>query len=98
MQPQKAIFVKYEFWYHYTNQLKKLGAESYVIAAKFREKQIFFKWYGGIMRKLLKLYTCICVQDEKSKKLLETINVNNVQITGDTRFDRVLQTKRSILK
>ena len=94
IQPQKAIFVKYEFWYHYTNQLKKLGAESYVIAAKFREKQIFFKWYGGIMRKLLKLYTCICVQDEKSKKLLEKIHVNNVQITGDTRFDRVLQTKK----
>jgi len=69
VRPEKAIFVKYEFWYHYTNQLKKIGTDTYVIAAKFREKQIFFKWYGGIMRKLLTLYTCICVQDEKSKNL-----------------------------
>lgn len=96
VQPVKAIFVKYEFWYHYTNQLKKIGAETYVIAAKFREKQIFFKWYGGVMRKLLRLYTCICVQDDKSKERLSQINVNNVKVTGDTRFDRVLQTKCDI--
>ena len=95
---QKAIFIKYDFWYHYTYQLTQKGVNTYVVAAKFRKNQIFFKWYGGFMRRLLKLYTCICVQDEDSKTLLHNIGVNNVAVTGDTRFDRVLQTKKEDVK
>lgn len=98
IKPEKVVFVKYEFWYHYTNQLKKIGAEVFVISAKFREKQIFFKWYGGVMRKLLSLYTCICVQDEKSQILLKNIGINNTKVTGDTRFDRVLKIKEEPFK
>ena len=37
VQPQKAIFIKYEFWYNYLNQLGKRGIKTYIVSAIFRE-------------------------------------------------------------
>lgn len=90
VQPKKVVFIKYEFWYNFVNRLHKQGIPVYMVSAVFRPSQIFFKWYGGIMRRLLRYYECICVQDEASEALLKSINVTKVQVCGDTRFDRVL--------
>lgn len=89
VKPQKVIFVKYEFWFNYLNQLKKNNIPVYLISAIFRKEQIFFKWYGGWYRNILNFFTEIFVQNEESKLLLNAINVNNVTVAGDTRFDRV---------
>lgn len=93
VQPKIAIFIKYEFWYNFVNQLHKRNIPTYMVSAIFRPKQIFFKWYGFPIRNILNKYTCICVQDENSKELLSTINANNVTVCGDTRFDRVIDIK-----
>lgn len=93
---RKTIFIKYEFWYNYTAELRKKGTETYVVAAKFRKNQYFFKWYGSFMRNLLKMYTCLCVQDKKSENILKVYGINNVKITGDTRFDRVIEIKNEL--
>ncbi|WP_029903213.1 3-deoxy-D-manno-octulosonic acid transferase [Prevotella sp. 10(H)] len=94
VQPEMAIFIKYEFWYNFVNTLYKKGIPVYMVSAIFRSSQIFFKWYGMDMRKLLKKYTCICVQDTVSAELLKGINVTNVAVCGDTRFDRVLDIQK----
>ncbi|WP_368666904.1 3-deoxy-D-manno-octulosonic acid transferase [Dysgonomonas sp. 511] len=91
---KKAIFIKYEFWYNFVNLLKKNDIPVFMISAIFRPSQIFFKWYGGVMRKLLGYYNYICVQDENSKQLLASINITNVKVCGDTRFDRVLDVRK----
>lgn len=91
INPKAAIFVKYEFWYHYLKTLHKNHVPTYVISAIFRPNQVFFKWYGGLFRGMLKNYKQIFVQNQKSKDLLSTINVHNVTISGDTRFDRVAE-------
>jgi len=96
IQPKKVVFIKYEFWYNFVSRLHKQGIPVYMVSAIFRPSQIFFKWYGGIMRKLLRYYECICVQDENSKKLLNSINVVNVKVCGDTRFDRVLDIQKQV--
>ncbi len=88
--PIAAIFVKYEFWYFYLNQLKKRQIPTYVISAIFRNDQVFFKFYGGWYRKFLFHFQHLFVQNEKSKELLASIGVNNVTVAGDTRFDRVI--------
>lgn len=89
--PDIAIFVKYEFWYNYINQLRKSNIPTYMVSAIFRPNQIFFRWYGKGYRKILHFYKCICVQDENSRNLLSNIGVDdNVKVCGDTRFDRVL--------
>lgn len=88
--PDIAIFIKYEIWPNYLLELKKNDIPTFLISALFKENQIYFKWYGGFMRKAMTQFTHIFVQNEKSKKLLSSFgNLTNVTIAGDTRFDRV---------
>lgn len=89
VKPEIAIFVKYEFWPNYLLELNKRNIPTFLISALFRKKQVFFKPHGFWMRKVLKTFTHIFVQDEKSKQLLDGIQVTNVSISGDTRYDRV---------
>jgi len=89
VNPVAVIFTKYEYWYHYFNQLHQQQVPLYVISAIFRPQQIFFKWYGTLHRKMLIKATRLFVQDENSKQLLNTIGITNTLVSGDTRFDRV---------
>ncbi len=91
VHPELVVFVKYEFWPNYLAELKKRSIHTISISTIFRSSQAFFKPYGGWMRKSLFAFNHIFVQDEGSKKLLESINYANVTISGDTRFDRVLE-------
>ena len=89
IKPTIAVFTKYEYWYHYFNQLHKKHVPLYLISGIFRPGQVFFKWYGGMHRRMLKLVTWFFVQDIPSKHLLHDRGITNVTISGDTRFDRV---------
>ncbi len=89
VQPERAIFIKYEFWPAYLRELKKRNIPTYSVASIFRPSQLFFKPWGGWYRKLLHCFTHLCVQDEASKTLLAKYKINNVTVVGDPRFDRV---------
>ncbi|MDE6266887.1 MAG: 3-deoxy-D-manno-octulosonic acid transferase [Muribaculaceae bacterium] len=91
VDPSMAIFVKYEFWGNYIEQLHERDIPVYLISAIFRKGQIFFRPWGGFMRHILTLYRHIYVQDENSAKLLASVGVTNVTVAGDTRFDRVTE-------
>ncbi len=90
IHPEMVFFIKYEFWPNYLNELKKSNVTTYLISGIFRENQAFFKWYGGFYRKALKTFEYFFVQNESSKKLLQSLGFQNVKISGDTRFDRVV--------
>lgn len=89
VDPDIAVFIKYEFWINYLLALKRNGTKTFIISAIFRPSQPFFKWYGGLMRRALGAFTHIFVQDTASKELLESIMPGRVSVAGDTRFDRV---------
>jgi len=89
IDPKMVFFIKYEFWYHYLNQLRKKEIPTYIFSTIFRPKQMFFKPYGGLYRKILMAFTHFFVQNEESMKLLKGIGFENVSLAGDTRFDRV---------
>ncbi|WP_370397906.1 3-deoxy-D-manno-octulosonic acid transferase [Tenacibaculum dicentrarchi] len=89
IHPEIAIIIKYEFWPNLLSEVKKQGINTILISGIFREKQSFFKWYGGFMRNKLKAFNHFYVQNEASKKLLSSIGFQNTTIAGDTRFDRV---------
>ena len=91
VKPIMAIFIKYEFWMNYLNQLKRLQIPTYIISAVFRPSQVFFRWYGYRYRKILNNYDWFFVQDQQSLDLLKRFNHSNASITGDTRFDRVYE-------
>ena len=90
VRPDLVFFIKYEYWPNYLNELNKLNINTYLISGIFRENQVFFKWYGGFYRNALKTFDYFFVQNENSKKLLQSHGFNNVIISGDTRFDRVV--------
>lgn len=87
--PDIAIFVKYEFWPNILRVLKEKSIETILVSGIFREDQLFFKPYGGWMKKSLGSFSHFFVQNKRSKTLLENIGITNVSISGDTRFDRV---------
>lgn len=91
VNPRVAIFIKYEFWFNYLRLLRKSGVPTFVISANFRPDQHFFKWYGDWSRTALEHLTHLFVQNESSLELLSFIGVNNVTVSGDTRFDRVME-------
>jgi 3-deoxy-D-manno-octulosonic-acid transferase len=90
VHPELVFFIKYEFWPNYLNELNNLDIKTYLISGIFRENQAFFSWYGGFYRNALTTFDYFFVQNESSKKLLQSIGYNNVKVSGDTRFDRVV--------
>lgn len=94
-KPDLAIFIKYEFWYHYTFQLKKSGACIISASCILRPGQIFFKRYGGLFRSLLQNFNFFFTQNNETKNLLSTLGIENCRVAGDTRFDRVMEIIRS---
>lgn len=89
VEPEVALFIKYEIWPNYLNELKKRKIPTLLVSAIFSKKQIFFSLFGGFMRSSLKTFSHFFVQDSNSKALLESIGHSNISISGDTRFDRV---------
>ena len=91
VNPCMAFFIKYEFWKNYLDELHKRRIPVYSVSSIFRRGQVFFKWYGGTYRNVLRNFDHIFVQNERSKRYLSKIGINRVTVVGDTRFDRVLQ-------
>ncbi len=88
--PKEVFFVKYEFWYNHLKAAKNAGAKIYGVSSLFRPTHRFFSWYGGFFRKALHLFDQFFTQDERSKNLLNSIGIHHVQVTGDTRYDRMI--------
>lgn len=95
VRPVMAFFIKYEFWSNFLHILKHRNIPTYSVSSIFREDQVFFKWYGRNYAGVLKCFTRFFVQNEESKRLLEGIGIKDVDVVGDTRFDRVLQIKEA---
>jgi len=91
VHPKIAVFVKYEFWPNILDELQKQKIETILISGIFRREQSFFKSYGSWMRKSLKAFSHFFVQNKTSKDLLYSIGLENVTVSGDTRFDRVYE-------
>ena len=93
VNPYMTFFVKYEFWYNYLIALK--GKRVFQVSLIMRPNQYFFKPYGKWFAKRLDVFEHFFVQNEQTKDLLNSIGYKNVTISGDTRFDRVIQISRN---
>lgn len=90
IDPELVIFVKYESWYYYLNELKRRKIPTLLVSAIFKPEQNFFGPFGRFLRSMLDHYTHIFVQDSNSLDLLKKFGVRTpCSIAGDTRFDRV---------
>ncbi|MEZ4938940.1 MAG: glycosyltransferase N-terminal domain-containing protein [Crocinitomicaceae bacterium] len=92
LNPDLVVFVKYEFWANHVFEIAKRNIPLYCISGLFRENQIYFRY--RFFASVLKCFDHFFVQDEKSSKLLAQIDLKQVSVTGDTRFDRVTEGAR----
>ena len=96
VKPELVLWVKYDYWYYYLVELKKRNIPTLLISGVFRKDQPFFRWYGRLHRYMLECFTHLFVQTEDSKKLLAKLGLtDNVTVSGDTRFDRVIGIARN---
>ena len=95
VRPAMAFFVKYEFWYNYLHILNHRGVPTYSVSSIFRPGQIFFRPYGRQYGRVLRCFSRFFVQNEESSQLLSSIGIDQVEVVGDTRFDRVLQVREA---
>ena len=94
-RPKIGIFVKYEFWANYILVAKKQNIKLVSIATILRKNQIYFKAYGSFFRSILQSIDYFFVQNDATKTLLNSIEIENIEVVGDTRFDNVLANKRN---
>lgn len=92
VQPSLVLFVKYEFWFYYLDEIKQRNIPLLLVSGIFRPDQPFFKWYGGFHKKMLQKFTHLFLQNQYAFDLLSQLNITDAfSVAGDTRFDRVLQ-------
>lgn len=89
LRPEMLVLVKYEYWYNLLKQLEKRQIPVVVISAVIKEKSLFFKSWGKWFREIMLGIDHFFVQEENSKLLLNSIGIDQVTVSGDTRFDRV---------
>ncbi len=94
--PNRIFFIKYEFWFNYIFEAKKRNIPLYSVSCILRPSHIYFKWFGGFFRKGLNCFTLFFVQNSETKILLQEINIHQVSLTGDTRFDKVIENKQLV--
>lgn len=98
LKPEKVFFIKYEYWYNYIDELWKQKIPLFIVSAIFRQKQIFFKPYGLWFRKQLEKIQCFFTQNQESIDLLESVGIKTAILSGDTRFDRVVEVAKNPLR
>ena len=91
VNPKLVIFVKYEFWFNYIDEIYKQKIPLIFVSVIFRKSQHFFKFWGSWFVGQLNKITFLFVQNTESVELLDTIGINHAEVSGDTRFDRVIQ-------
>ncbi len=90
VNPSLVLWIKYDYWYNYLHELKRRNVPVLLVSAIFQKSNSFFRWYGQLYRQMLHFFSWLFVQDESSEKRLRSIGINNVSVSGDTRFDRVI--------
>ncbi len=95
VKPTLVLWIKYEYWFYHFRQISRAGIPFLLVSAIFRKKQLFFRWYGALHREMLQAFTHLFVQNTESGQLLQLLGfTEKVSVSGDTRFDRVLEIAR----
>ncbi|MFN4082909.1 MAG: 3-deoxy-D-manno-octulosonic acid transferase, partial [Bacteroidia bacterium] len=96
VEPKMVFWVKYDFWFFYLNQLKKQQIPVFLISALYRNDQLFFKWYGKFYLNMLQSFKHIFCQTQSAASLIQSYGINNVSVSGDTRYDNVIERSKNI--
>ena len=91
LEPDLAVFVKYDFWFNYLNTLQLSQVPIIYFSCYFRSSQVYFKSYAKWQLSILEDINRIYTLNKKSADLLSKYNFRMVAVCGDTRYDKVIQ-------
>lgn len=89
VNPKIGILIKYEFWINYLKVCEQRRVSLLSVSSIFRSNQLYFKPFGAFQAQALQSIDHFYVQNQHSRELLSSIDIKQVTVTGDTRFDRV---------
>ena len=98
VNPKTVVFVKYEFWLNFIFGISKRNIPLFSISTLLRKNQFIFKPLGAIFRNGLNRFTHFYAQNEETKLLLSDIGIQAVIVSGDTRYDHVLNQQRNAIQ
>jgi 3-deoxy-D-manno-octulosonic-acid transferase len=99
LKPDIVLWVKYEYWHYYLQEIKRRNIPLLLISGVFQDNQVFFKWYGSFYRKMLECFTHFFVQNLSSKEQLQKlIAEEKINVSGDTRCDRVINIAENFIE
>jgi 3-deoxy-D-manno-octulosonic-acid transferase len=96
LKPKIAVFVKYEFWPNFIFELKNQNAYLIGISVIMRANQLYFNNLGGFFKTALLKFDKLFVQEGETAEILTANDIFNFELSGDTRFDRVLTNFKEI--
>ncbi len=88
--PRMAIFVKYDFWFHYLSGLQQREIPIIFVSVLFRPGHYLFRPFSRPLLSILARCDHFFVQNVGSQDLLTAHGITQVTAAGDTRIDRVL--------
>ncbi|MBK7231603.1 MAG: 3-deoxy-D-manno-octulosonic acid transferase [Saprospiraceae bacterium] len=91
VNPKLVIFVKYDFWFETIYQLNRKTVPFIFISMHLTKNSFLVKSWMSPLINELKKGKHFFLQTSESTAILESLNIHNFSISGDTRLDRVLQ-------
>ena len=89
LNPKLLLLIKYDLWLNLISDCHERNIPTFLVSAKFRNNQWYFKKFGDRAKDILKSMSFIFTVDQSSEKLLIKNNFKNVKCCGDTRYDQV---------
>lgn len=90
IQPDIAVFTKYDLWPGFINQLLRKKIRTVLISAHWSTDRTFASWNFPLTKTLLKRFDRIFLQDDTFINEIRNEGFHNLAIAGDTRVDRSL--------
>lgn len=91
VQPDIAVFVKYDLWPGYLHALEKRKIPAVLISAHWTPGGLLSSWNIPLTRSLLRRFSQIFLQQENHLAYFRQKGFNNLSVAGDTRIDRCLE-------
>lgn len=93
-EPDVVVFIKYELWFNFIHEITERSIPMSLICAHFPSNHVIFNPLFKELLNRLKALSSIQVQNIETKNRLEQEGLSNVQLAGDTRYDRVMDVAR----
>ena len=92
VQPDAAVFVRYDIWFNHLNELRGRNIPAYLICATVNQQSWLYRApFIPFTRAAYDCFTTVFALDQNEADLFNSLHLGqNVVVSGDTRMDRIV--------